>query len=73
MGGGGTPRNLSLPMSGHKPDEKFDSSFLTVVAGTVALNIIISFVYGLINNDKKVASSEKPAQLKTRLQKQHPI
>ena len=51
--GGGTPRNLSLPMSGHKPDEKFDSSFLTVAAGTVALNIIISFVYGLINNDKK--------------------
>ena len=60
-------------MSGHKPDEKFDSSFFTVVAGTVALNIIVSFVYGLINNDKKVASSEKPAQLKTRLQKQHPI
>ena len=48
------------------PEQTFNILFTAGAAGTVAQNVIRSFVDSLINNDEKVASSKKHTQLKTR-------
>ena len=52
------------------PDQKFDTLFMTVASDNpVALNNFWrAFVYGLIDNDEKVASTTKQTQFKTRVQ-----
>ena len=56
------PKTLTLIMTKicdflYPTDQKFDTVFLTVAAGTVTLHIR-AFVDGLINNREKVASSK---------------
>ena len=57
------------------PDQKFDTLFLTVAAGAVALKLKLwrTFVDVLIDNDEKVASSKKYTQLMTRVLKPYRI